>query len=73
MQKENAIQILAQVAEMAQKAGLFDLKGAVTVAKAVEIALQPDVEQSVGPQPEPTLEKVVGQPKETNNHANSKR
>lgn len=37
MEEKNAIAILVQVAEMAQKNGLFDLKGATAVYQAIEV------------------------------------
>jgi len=37
METKQAIEILIQVANAAQKAGVFSLKDAVTVAQAVEV------------------------------------
>lgn len=62
MQKENAIQILVQVAEMAQKNGLFDLKAAVTVSLAIDTVLQPEVAPGKEAKKEPILEKVADKP-----------
>ena len=52
MEQSQAIEILLQVAQMAQKGGLLSLQDAVVVAKAVDV-LSPKKEEV-----EPVLEKV---------------
>lgn len=46
MEQQQAIQILVQVANLAQKGGLLQLQDAVIVAKAIEILTPKEEENS---------------------------
>ena len=46
MEQQQAIQILVQVANLAQKGGLLQLQDAVMVAKAIEILTPKEEENS---------------------------
>ena len=46
MEQQQAIQILVQVAHLAQKGGLLQLQDAVMVAKAIEILTPKEEENS---------------------------
>lgn len=46
MEQQQAIQILVQVANLAQKGGLLQLQDAVVVAKAIEILTPKEEENS---------------------------
>lgn len=46
MEQQQAIQILVQVANLAQKGGLLQLQDAVVVAKAIEVLTPKEEENS---------------------------
>lgn len=58
MDNNKAIQVLINVAQIAQKAGALSLEDAVVVKQAIDVFVKPPVEPKIEPSEEKTEEAV---------------